>query len=164
MRGTTTMKDWEALLEIQWPANACDQSGECCRGAAQSSPWQHIMAQAAHGDLTARAFLSQYQPYPSLQEAIAHAPAAVAASQEIAELRGDQAENLVFYRCIYLRGKNECQIYEDRPTLCREFPESPFGAIPKCCGYHPIKQHCQHKIQSIREELAELKKLQSMLE
>jgi Fe-S-cluster containining protein len=128
------------------------------------TPWTTLLVQAAKGDCVARAFLNQYQPYPSLQEAITQAPDAVAASQEVAKQRGDDAEALVFYRCIYLQGKNQCQIYEDRPALCREFPESPFGAIPKCCGYYPLKQDCQRKIQTLREELAELKRLQSMLE
>ncbi len=158
------MMDWETLLEMRWPKNACDQSGECCRGAAQSTPWKNLLVQAAQGDPTARAFLNQYQPYPSLEAAIAEAPDAVSASQAIADQRGEQEESLIFYRCIYLQGKNKCQIYEDRPALCREFPESPFGAIPKCCGYYPVKQDCQHKIQTLRDELAELKRLQSMLE
>lgn len=103
------------------------------------------MAQAAQGDPVARAFLNQYQPYPALQDAMAQAPDAVAASRLIAEQRGDSPESLVFYRCIYLQGRNQCQIYEDRPTLCRDFPESPFGAIPKCCGYYPIQQTASRK-------------------
>lgn len=156
--------DWETLLDMRWPTSACDQSGECCRGAAQSTPWRTLLAQAANGDGAARAFLNQYQPYSSLQDAIAQAPDAVAASQDIARQRGEDIETLVFYRCIYLKGRNQCQIYEDRPTLCRDFPESPFGAIPKCCGYYPLKQECHQKIQALRTELAELKRQQSMLE
>jgi Fe-S-cluster containining protein len=158
------MSTWESLLGIAWPQNACDRSGECCRGAAQTSPWNNILAHAAQGDDTARDFLSQYMPYASLTEAQAAAPHAVEASLAIAEQRGDSLESVIFYRCRYLKGQSECQIYEDRPSLCRDFPESPFGAIPKCCGYTSVTQACLGKIETIRQELADLKKLQAMLE
>lgn len=158
------MMEWEKLLGVTWPQNQCDQSGECCRGAAQIKPWNNLLRQAAQGDSTSRAFLNQYQPYPSSEIAIQSAPDAVHASREIAVSRGENPESLVFYHCIYLQGKNQCRIYEDRPTLCRDFPESPFGAIPKCCGYYAAKQSCLQKAEQLRHQLAELKKLQSMVQ
>lgn len=158
------MTNWETLLGISWPKNACDRSGECCRGAAQASPWNTILVDAAQGNQTARDFLSQYIPYPNLEAAKASAPHGVEASLAIATQRGNTPDELVFYHCRYLKGQSECQIYEDRPLLCRDFPESPFGAIPKCCGYHPVAQESLCKIEALRQELEDLKKLQAMLE
>lgn len=158
------MQEWEKLLGISWPRNACDRSGECCRGAAQTAPWNTLLRDAAQGNLTARAFLNQYVPYPSLEAASASAPDAVAASLAITEQRGDVKENVVFYHCRFLKNKSECQIYEDRPTLCRDFPESPFGAIPACCGYASTTKRCLDQVESLRRELEDLKKLQAMLE
>jgi Fe-S-cluster containining protein len=158
------MTTWETLLGISWPKNACDRSGECCRGATQVAPWQTLVVNAAQGNQTARDFLNQFIPYPHLEAAKASAPHAVEASFAIAEQRGNPSDEIVFYHCRYLKGQSECQIYEDRPELCRDFPESPFGAIPKCCGYMPITQECLSKIEILRNELEDLKKQQAMLE
>lgn len=158
------MMEWEALLGVKWPQNQCDQSGECCRGAAQIRPWERLIQQAAQGSPTSRAFLNQYVPYPDYEAALQAAPDAVHASVEIALSRGESPEDLVFYHCVYLKDENQCQIYEDRPTLCRDFPESPFGAIPKCCGYYPAKKNCLEKGNILRRQLAELKALKARLQ
>ncbi len=154
------MISWETLLEVSWPKNACDQSGECCRGAAQVAPWARILRQAAEGETMARNFLSLFVPYTSQEEARAQAPDAVFASLQLAEERGDALEEVVFYRCRYLKGKNQCQVYEDRPQLCRDYPESPFGVIPKCCGYAAAKQGCLDKLAQMKAELAYYQELQ----
>lgn len=154
------MQEWEQLLGIRWPSNACNRSGECCRGAAQVTPWQNLLKNAAAGDTTARTFLNQYIPYANLEEARQYAPDGVAASLAIAQSRGERKEDIIFYHCRFLRGKSECQIYEDRPSLCRDFPESPFGAIPDCCGYKAISQQCLNHIEALKQELARLKSQQ----
>lgn len=158
------MKEWENLLAIPWPKNACDRSGECCRGAAQVAPWRNLLQNAANGDVTARDFLNQFVPYPDLNSARTQAPDGVAASLEIARARGDCEEVVVFYRCRFLKGQSECQIYEDRPGLCRDFPESPFGAIPRCCGYYEATCRSREKLTALRQELSSLKELRSILE
>lgn len=155
------MPSWEELLDIRWPKNACDQSGECCRGAAQYQPWQTLMRQAAQEDVTARNFLNQYQPYQSPARAKSEAPYAVEASLQVIQDRKQNPKEVVFYHCIYLSGKNQCQIYEDRPALCRDFPESPFSAIPSCCGYANAQKECAQKATQLKAELERLKRLQA---
>lgn len=150
------MQDWQALLGINWAEiskNACDRSGECCRGAAQIRPWDNLLSQAARDEATARDFLNQFVPYSDLAAAGVSAPDALAASLEIVRERGEVDADLVLYRCRYLVGQSECRIYEDRPSLCREFPESPFGAIPACCGYSKIAAQCRAQMQTVRDEL-----------
>ncbi len=156
--------EWEKLLNIDWPQNACDRSGECCRGAAQVRPWERLLKNAAQGDSNARAFLNQYMPYLNLEEAHRHAPDGVAASLEIVRERGDAEADVVFYHCRFLQGKSDCAIYEDRPALCRDFPESPFGAVPRCCGYASVTEDCRQKLSAMRQELSELKQLQAQLQ
>lgn len=158
------MQEWERLLGIRWPENACDRSGECCRGAAQIAPWDRLLRHAAEGDGTARAFLNQFVPSPDLEAARKNAPHALEASRRIAQSRGDDPGDLVLYRCRFLQGQNTCPIYEDRPALCREFPESPFGAVPACCGYAEATRACLDRLAGLRAELADLKKRQSMLQ
>jgi Fe-S-cluster containining protein len=157
------LQEWETLLGIQWPKDACDRSGECCRSAAQSSPWANLLRHASQNNTTARNFLNQFIPYPSLEIAKQHAPHGVEASLEIAHLQGTPHTELVFYHCRFLKGKSECQIYEDRPALCRDYPESPFGAIATCCGYFETKQKCMNRIDELKQELQHLKQLQSSL-
>ena len=155
------MSDWQTLLGVTWPDTLCDQSGECCRGAAQLAPWRTLLVQAAAGDETSRDFLNQFVPYPNRVAAELGAPHAVAASLQLAAERGDVLEDVMFYRCRYLQGQNQCLVYEDRPTLCREFPESPFGAIPSCCGYATLAKICHEKVDALRRELAYYKALQT---
>ncbi len=160
--------DWQNVLkeaiDITWPDPAgrlslCDQSGECCRGAAQYAPWQEgsTLDQARLGDVTARAFLNQFVPYSSLDEAKLSAPAALEAALLVVADRNQNKDELVLYRCRYLKGKSTCQIYEDRPQLCREFPETPFGGIPSCCGYYSLAQECSSRIDSLKMELEAIK-------
>jgi Fe-S-cluster containining protein len=154
---------WETFLERQWPRNACDRSGECCRGAAQYLPWKNLLPQAAQGELTARAFLNQYIPYPNFETAATHAPYGVEASLSVARAKGYVEDDLIYYHCRFLKGKNECRIYEDRPTFCRTYPESPFGAIPNCCGYSAEAKSCLSQIETMRAELATLKQQMALL-
>lgn len=158
------MAGWEELLGTKWPKNACDRSGECCRGAAQVAPWENLLSMAAKGDATARDFLNQYIPYPDRETAQQNAPHGVEASLQVAHAKGYNPEEIIFYHCRFLTGKSDCQIYEDRPSLCRSFPESPFGAIPSCCGYYSEAQKCLTQIETLRQELADLKKQQAMIE
>ena len=158
------MTGWEELLGRKWPKNACDRSGDCCRGAAQIAPWDNLLALAAQGDPSARDFLNQYVPYPHRAAAQQAAPFAVEASLQVGREKGYNLEELVFYQCRFLKGQSDCQIYEDRPTLCRSFPESPFGAIPSCCGYYSEAQQCLSQIEGLRQELTHLKRQQAMLE
>ncbi len=161
-------QDWKKTLkeaiDITWPdpsspASLCDQSGECCRGAAQYAPWNEgsTLDQARLGDSTARAFLNQFVPYSSLEDAQQHAPAALESALLVVADRNQNKDDLVLYRCRYLQGKNVCQIYEDRPQLCREFPETPFGGIPSCCGYYSLAQECSSRIEDLKNELEALK-------
>jgi len=103
------MTSWEELLNRKWPKNACDRSGECCRGAAQFAPWKNLLPQASQGDETARNFLNQYIPYNSFEAAQDSAPHGVSASLEVAQQKGYPQEELIFYHCRYLR-KSDCQI------------------------------------------------------
>ena len=159
------MKKWEELLGIRWPSpeggeSLCDQSGECCRAAAQLAPWRTTLKNAGLGDPTAQNFLNQFIPYASQGAAHEAAPDGVEANLSLAAERGDDLQDVVFYHCRFLKGKNICQIYEDRPALCREFPETAFTAIPGCCGYAKLAKHCNQTMEDMREELARLKKLQ----
>jgi uncharacterized protein (TIGR00106 family) len=158
------MGDWQGLLGIDWPEDACDRSGECCRGAAQVAPWANVLVRAARGDLTARAFISQFVPYTERAQAERKAPHGVAASLQVVRERGQNTDETIFYRCRFLKGTNECQVYEDRPALCRDFPDSPFGAVPACCGYAGVTRQCRDKMNGLRQQLADLKRLQSVLE
>ena len=124
------------------------------------APWDRILRQAAPGDETARDFLPLFVPYTSQNDAVQQAPDAVTASLRLAAERGDVLEEVVFYRCRYLEGKNRCRVYEDRPQLCREYPESPFGVVPQCCGYASTTQACLSRLEQMRADLAYYQGLQ----
>ena len=61
-------------------------------------------------------------------------------------------ENLVFYHCSFLSDNNKCLIYEDRPNLCREFPDSPLLVLAPGCAYEKWAADCKEKHFKLKEE------------
>ena len=156
--------EWEALTGI--PVPKCDQQGCCCRGASPSVPAHMLLKQAAEGDDFARNFLSQFVPYATHEEADASVPGIVERTLKAALKSEDfkSPEEVVFYRCRYLKGTNQCQIYEDRPELCRDYPGTPFVVFASGCAFEPWAKQIREKYADIEAELRELKALQQRVQ
>jgi Fe-S-cluster containining protein len=150
------MDKWQKLLNIKRPEFACTGTGTCCQAATSIQPWNKI--HKASYDQTLRDFFNIFIPYEDHTYVQKQYPEAYNACLEILKTRDNITINdLYFYRCRFIKPPNFCTIYEDRPTLCRNFPESPFDSIPSTCGYYSWAQECKKKYFTLQRELRKLK-------
>jgi Fe-S-cluster containining protein len=152
------MDRWEQLLNISKP-EICKRTAACCLTATSLEPWKKITAASKNQEL--KDFFNIFIPYLDKNDVKEKYPDAFKSSIEIASSRSSyKSENLYFYYCRFLDPPNHCQIYEDRPSLCRSFPESPFDAIPETCGYYEWACNCRQKYYELQTELKRLKLFQ----
>lgn len=156
------MKKWKECFGIDYPQ--CKMCGMCCRMASPSLPVVKMLAKAAEGDSFARDFLTIFEP-------ISNEEARLLSSElyDNARLQAekspkfDNKEQVVFYKCRYLKGKNECLVYEDRPRLCRDYPDSPFLIMHPDCAFKEWSTKCKVSYKKINNELKALKNLHGTL-
>jgi Fe-S-cluster containining protein len=158
------MDNWEKYFGIKYPA--CKMTGLCCRMATPSTPAVAMLKKAAYGDSNARDFLSIFQPYDSIETVRELFPEFVEKALTLAE-KSDKFKNggqVVFFKCRYLKGKNQCLVYEDRPQLCRDYPDTPFLLMPPGCGFEEWSQLCKGRYKNMTKELNALKLLKEILD
>ena len=114
----------------------CKQTGTCCRLASSEFSYEELQAKALNNDEFARQFTSIFIPYKDIEEARNVFPEYV----DLLISRLGKGEKLNFFHCKHLQGKNICPIYEDRPQICRDFPDNPLSVLPPVCGYCQWKE------------------------
>ncbi len=113
----------------------CKRTGTCCRLASSEFSYEELKQKASNNDEFAKQFTGVFVPYTSTDEAQKVFPEYVSLLLE----RFDNDENINFFYCKHLKGENECPIYDDRPQICRDFPDNPLAIIPSHCGYYAWK-------------------------
>lgn len=108
------------------PQRLCKMCGKCCRVVTSSVSYEDMQKRASEGDQEAIDFLELFEPFESVE-------AAMAVDNEIVENIPDY-ENRTFYTCRFLKG-NLCSRYENRLNVCKRFPSSPWAVYPPGCGY-----------------------------
>lgn len=157
-----SMKKWEECFGIEYPE--CKMCGMCCRMASPSLPAVKLLDKAARGDSFARDFLTIFEPI-SDQQAMELSPELYKNARFQAEKspKFDNKEQVVFFRCRYLKGTCECLVYEDRPQLCRDYPDSPFLIMHPDCAFTGWSTNCKVSYKKLNEELKALKNLHEAL-
>lgn len=111
----------------------CAGCATCCRLACSEFSYQELLEKAKNGDNFAAQFTSVFIPYNSIEEAEAIYP-------EYLQLLKEKVEGEVyFYHCPKLTEENRCSDYENRPQICRDFPDNPLAVLPDKCGYRAWK-------------------------
>ena len=116
----------------------CIGCATCCKLACSEFSYDELKHKAANGDNFATQFISIFIPYNSKEEARAIYP-------EYFELLAEKMEdeNVYFYHCPKLTDENRCSDYENRPQICRDFPDNPLSFLPKACGYSSWKEEVE---------------------
>ena len=141
--------------------------GKCCRAATCDVPYEKMKEMAKDGDKGAQDFLDTFEPFENLEEARRVAPDVV--DNVISHYKDDNrpTNNLTFYTCKYLREDNLCGRYEERKTLCKHFPASPWAIVPPGCGFEGWlflkREEIKQKIRKVKEELIELELLKKKI-
>ena len=48
-----------------------------------------------------------------------------------------------FYHCPKLNECKRCSDYENRPQICRDFPDNPLSILPKSCGFYEWRKEVE---------------------
>lgn len=115
----------------------CKGCAVCCNLACSEFSYQELLEKAQNGDKFAMQFTKIFVPYQSRQEAEKVYP-------EYLKLLDDTIdEDVYFYHCPKLNECKRCSDYENRPQICRDFPDNPLSILPKSCGFYEWRQEVE---------------------
>ncbi len=124
----------------------CAQCGACCSLAISEFSPCELSLRAKNGDKTAKSFLEVFEPYES--------PGDVPLSLLPDALKNTAKNNeAFFYHCKKIQkkdGKSFCPIYDKRPDVCKNFPDTPLENLPKACVYNVWKDENEVKAMFIK--------------
>ena len=107
----------------------CNGCATCCNLACSEFSPDELKKRAENGDNFARQFLSIFIPYSTKEEARKVYP------EYIALLEKNKENEVYFYHCPKLTKNKRCSDYENRPQICRDFPDNPLTLLPVSCGF-----------------------------
>lgn len=115
----------------------CVGCATCCNLACSQFSPEELKEKAQNGDKFAIQFLSVFIPYKTKEEAEKIYP------EYIQLLKDNNETDVYFYHCPKLTADNRCSDYENRPQICRDFPDNPLSILPKSCGYKMWKDEIE---------------------
>ena len=137
----------------------CKRTGICCRSATSVKPWEKLIK--AKDNQYLRDFFNLFVTYGRTDEYKKIFPNAYINCISIVKDRKDiSIDDVYFYYCRFFKEPGICQIYEDRPDLCRNYPESPFDAIDSECGFYKWSIDCKKAYIQLKYELEMLKRIE----
>ncbi|MCM1265609.1 MAG: YkgJ family cysteine cluster protein [Candidatus Gastranaerophilales bacterium] len=130
------------------PQRLCKMCGKCCRVVVASVEHNELVKNAKNGDKSSKEFLELFEPYKSVEDAMA-------VDESIVKNIPDY-QNQTFYKCRFLQDDNLCSRYKDRLDVCRIFPSSPWCITPPNCGFEGwlFQEQEAHKkrVRKLKEE------------
>lgn len=118
---------------------SCQSCAACCKLACSEFSYGELKQKADLGDNFAQQFTSIFMPYKNDAYAQKIYP-------EYFELLKEKAagEKVYFYHCPRVTKDNKCSDYENRPQICKDFPDNPIGFLPESCGYSQWKKEVEY--------------------
>lgn len=115
------------------PNYTCAGCGVCCKLACSEFSIDELKEKAQNGDNFAKQFTETFIPYDSVEDARNIYP------QYIKLLEDENETGYYFYHCPKVTEDNRCPDYDNRPQICRDFPDNPLAFLPPECGYKEWK-------------------------
>ena len=129
-------RKWQEVLELRKNFD-CKGCATCCNLACSEFSPEELKRRAQNGDKFAAQFTSIFIPYGSKEEARMVYP------QYIELLDDTIDEDVYFYHCPKLTDCKRCSDYNNRPQICRDFPDNPLCILPKSCGFYEWRQEVE---------------------
>lgn len=136
----------------------CGMCGACCRLAISEFSPAQLLEKASRGDKFAKEYISTFSPYENVEEPEKQFPLYI-------ELLKESGEQVYYYHCKKVTEDNKCSDYENRPSICRDYPDNPIQMLHPTCsfiGWHESIQKIVLTIKAMteirehyRKELAE---------
>lgn len=128
---------WTKILDYR-KNFACNGCATCCKLACSEFSYTQLLEKAKNNDNFAKQFTSVFVPYEESEEPEKIYP-------EYFDLLKKELDNekVYFYHCPKLTSENRCSDYENRPEICKCFPDNPLSLLPKTCGYAKWKEEVE---------------------
>ncbi len=120
-------KNVYAKIQANRDECGCVGCGMCCKFAVSQFSFEELCEKSKNGDNFASQFVSVFVPYKSEDEYKDLFP-------EYIELLKDSGKYYV-YHCPKVTEDNRCPDYENRPQICKDFPDNPVAFLPLSCGF-----------------------------
>ncbi len=122
-------RKWKEILDYRKNFK-CKGCATCCNLACSEFSPEQLKEKAQNGDKFAKQFTQIFVPYENAKQAEKIYP-------EYLKLLSDTLdEDVYFYHCPKLNDCKRCSDYENRPEICRVFPDNPLSILPKSCGFY----------------------------
>lgn len=135
---------WVKILEYRG-FFSCEGCAACCKLACSEFSPEDLEQKAKNGDDFAQQFTSVFVPYKNDSDAQKVYP-------EYFELLKNKTpdEKVYFYHCPKVTEDNRCPDYDNRPQICKDFPDNPISFLPKTCGFNNWKKEVEPTALMIR--------------
>lgn len=127
---------WQEILAYR-KNFSCKGCATCCNLACSEFSLQELETKRQNGDNFASQFLSVFVPYENKEEARKIYP------EYIKMLEDNKEDEVYFYHCPKLSDCKRCSDYENRPQICRDFPDNPLSILPESCGFYEWKKEVE---------------------
>lgn len=124
---------WQKILAYRENFQ-CLGCATCCNLACSEYSHEELQAKAENGDNFAQQFTQIFVPYNTKEDAKKIYP------EYIEMLSKNVNGSVYFYHCPKLTSDKRCSDYENRPDICRHFPDNPLDILPKSCGFYQWRQ------------------------
>lgn len=129
-------RKWQEVLSLR-ENYRCKGCATCCNLACSEYSYDELKKRAENGDNFAKQFTSIFIPYENREDAEKIYP-------EYLKLLSENVEGEVyFYHCPKLNECKRCSDYENRPKICRDFPDNPLDILPKTCGFYEWRKNVE---------------------
>ena len=126
----------------------CNKCGACCKLAVSEYSYTQLKQRAMKGDKFAEDFVSVFVPYATEEEAKSVNPEFFALLNRLVE-----EEKIYYYYCPKLGSDNLCTMYEDRPNVCKDYPNNPLRLLPSTCSFNVWKKEVAYRAMLLKAKI-----------
>ena len=127
------------LIEKRRQCFSCGKCTSCCKLASSEYSYEELKERAKKGDKFSKEFVSVFVPYNNHDEPRKIYPDYI----DMIEQNFHGHSEVYFYYCPKLGDNGLCSDYENRPDICKDFPNNPLVALPLKCSYNQWKQEVE---------------------
>lgn len=118
---------------------SCSRCALCCKFASSEFSPEELKLKAENGDKFAKQFLGVFVSYENKEEAHKIYPEYI----KLLKSKYENLDEIHFYYCPKLTQDGLCGDYENRPDVCKDFPNNALTILPESCGFNPWKDEVE---------------------
>jgi len=121
----------------------CCRCDACCKFSTSEFSYTQLKQRAMRGNKFAEEFVSIYEPFKDEQEAREANPL-------LFDAMNDLVKDLKIYYYHCKKYDNGCTCYENRPDICKNYPNNPLKILPPSCSFNAWKEEVNKQSQLLK--------------